>query len=187
MDRHIRRAVPSDRDLIKRLTDSYISKDFYSPGDIRGMMEEKDHRVYIYETDEGEGVAYFYVFVSSLKEASEVLGIPEGMESLTGYDPEMRVGVYKTTVTEKAYRRGGILSAFLEGVEDDIKDMGGRMIYFVAACIHGNEIPVDTAVRNAGFVRKERMEKPWKHIFAHCPCCGKDYCECDGVIYTKDL
>ena len=179
------------RDLpqIKRLIDENISRDFYSIEDLEAMIRgEDDLLCVVVDADrDGRVVSYFYAFLTTLDEALRLLHVPEKPEAFQKYAGSERVGVYKTTSTDPAYRNMGLFTAFMADLQPVLRDRGAKMIVNTALRPFGREIPIRNVLRKTGFVPIAALHSPWAGTKGFCPYCKQDYCICDAVLYAREF
>ncbi len=183
----IREAAEGDLEKIKSMTDEYIGTDFYSMAYLRDVLKDPDKYLFVYSEENQEPMAYLYIFVSTLREALDILHIPYELFESREKNLEMKVGVYKTTCTDEKCRGKGILTSFLEYLEIIFKQRSTQMILFTALQIGDGSIPVHKAVSSVGFTPVGKIERPWINVDAYCPYCGQDHCICDAVVYSKEM
>ena len=189
MELAIRDAELRDLPEIKRLTDEYLSRDFYSMETLEEMLTGERNMLYVVtDTDrDGKIVSYFYAFLSGLEEALRILHVPEKPEALKDCAEDFPVGVYKASCTEKKYRRNGVCSSFVHNLQPVMREKGAKMILATALHPRGREIPMKHIFEDNGFRAVAEIDRPWRQIHAYCPYCGQDYCACDGVFFVKEL
>ncbi|MCR4806012.1 MAG: hypothetical protein K5981_10260 [Clostridia bacterium] len=189
MKLEVRKAEPRDLPQIKRLIDDTISLDFYSVEDLEGMLSGEDDLLYVVaDTDRDDAVAsYFYAFLSTLDEALATLHVKEKPEALAKYAGNTRVGVYKTSSTDPAYRNHGVFSAFMSGLQPVLRERGAELIMNTALKPYGRDIPIKRILQDTGFVPAAAVYRPWAETKGYCPYCGQDYCICDAVLYIREF
>lgn len=183
----IREAGYEDLAAVKKMTDEYIGQDFYSMSFLREICDADNKYLYVYANDRDEAVAYLYIFVSTLEEALRILHITYEESGLAGAEPESKVGVYKTTCTRKEYRNQGVLAAFLDSLEDIVRQNRVERILAPALKSPTGLVPVQTQVLEAGFHKVGEGMRPWSGIDAYCPYCKSMNCKCQCVLYVKEM
>jgi hypothetical protein len=184
----IRQATAKDLIAIKKMTDEYIGVDFYTMSYLEKIYNTDDNFIYVYTNDEDEAVAYLYFFISTLQEALEVIHASKEYSRFDDMETDSKVCVYKTTCTDKAYRNRGLLTSFLQKIETVIKDNNNvKCILAPALRTPAGVIPVENVVLAAGFKKRTEIMHPWSHIDSYCPYCKNRNCQCDSVIYTKEM
>lgn len=183
MTEAIREAVWGDLAAVKRMTDEYIGKDFYTLPDLERILKRENEHLYIYADHQDTAVAYLYFLEMDFGDAMEFLHIPDGMLSISR---GMRVGIYKTACTEKEWRRKGILTLFLNRLEQMLGEKALQYILFTALQKPDGTVPVHKAVTAVGFLPDGTLKQPWVHTRAYCPYCKMEYCVCDAVVYIKE-
>lgn len=186
-DFKIRKATEEDASVLKKITDDCIAVDYYSEEYIRERINRKGHTFYVYTDEEDVPAAYLYIYTDMYKDAKEDLHLGEDGREIAGISEDTVVGVYKTACTVKEYRNEGILSMFLDKLEDVLKNDGAEYIVFTALKHPDGKVPVDHVVRKAGFKPVFEIEHPWIDMYLYCHYCGKHHCECNAVIYSKKL
>ena len=183
----VRTAEVRDLERIKYLIDNCISRDFYSMAELESMLEREDDLLYVAADTDRDGLvaAYFYAFISTLDEALRVLHVEEKPEALQQYQGNERVGVYKTSSTDPAYRNQGIFSAFMADLQPVLREKGSKMIINTALRPLGREIPILNILRDTGFSPVMTLERPWAKKKGYCPYCKQDYCICDAVLFMR--
>ncbi|HBI61028.1 MAG TPA: hypothetical protein DDY31_07430 [Lachnospiraceae bacterium] len=179
----IREAERGDLIAVKRMTDEYIGKDFYTLPYLERILKRDNEHLYIYVDGQDTAVAYLYFLEMDFKDAMEFLHIPDGVLSISRGE---RVGIYKTACTKKEWRRKGILTLFLDRTERMFADKALQYILFTALQRPDGTVPVHKAVTEVGFFPVSTLKQPWVHTHAYCPYCKMEYCVCDGVIYIKE-
>ncbi len=189
MKLEIREAEDRDLPQVKRLIDDFISRDFYSIEELENMVHGEDDLLYVVvdADDDDKVVSYFYAFLSTLDDALRILHVPERPEMLKNYAGDMRVGVYKTTTTDPAYRNRGLFSTFMADLQPVLREKGAKMIINTALRPFGREIPILNVLRKTGFIPVEEVHSPWAHTKGYCPYCKKDYCICDAVLFINEF
>lgn len=183
----IREARLDDLIRVKQMTDAYISRDFYSLSYLEDILRDENQYLFVYTDEKDEAVAYLYMFDATLREALGVLHISYDIAQPRERDLDARVGVYKTTCTEKDYRGKGILTSFLAYVEDVFVKKGIGTILLTALQIPNGRIPTYNVLDHAGFQRVGSVEHPWIEVDAYCPYCGHQHCTCNAVVYKKEI
>ena len=185
----IRDARKEDLPQIKRLIDTCISRDFYSLEDLEGMLCREDDLLYVTVDMEKEEkvVSYFYAFLAPLDEALHVLHVTEKPKELQKYPESERVGVYKTSSTDPAYRNQGVFSSFMADLQPVLRSKGAKLIINTALRPMGRDIPILNILRSTGFVPLQTLHSPWVKTKGYCPYCKKDYCICDAVLYVREF
>ena len=188
MKLEVRQAQKRDLPQIKRLIDDYISRDFYSIEELKGMIRGEDDLLCVaVDTDrDGLVVSYFYAFLSTLEEALRILHVPGRPDALRKYTGNERVGVYKTTSTDPEYRNRGIFTAFMADLQPVLRDRGAVMIINTALRPLGRQIPILNVLRRTGFVPVEELYRPWT-TSGYCPYCKQAPCICDAVLYIREF
>ena len=185
----VRAAKEKDLPQIRDLIDRYIAVDFYTYEDLEAMLRgEDDLLLAAVDTDRDDKVAaFFYAFLAPLDRALEVLHVKERPEALAGYDGNARVGVCKTTVTDPAYRKRGIFTAFMTDIQPVLRDRGAGLLMNTALRPYGRDVPIAGILRDTGFVPVSTLYRPWVGKRGYCPYCMKDYCICDAVLYIREF
>ena len=189
MKLEIRQAQASDLPQIKRLTDDYISQDFYSAEALERMLSGEDDLLFVAVDTQRDGlvVSYFYAFLAPLDEALRILHVEDRPEALRAYPGTLRVGVYKTSVTDPAYRKQGVFSAFMSDLRPVLRSRGAEMIINTSLRPLGRDVPIRNILRDTGFVPLQTLHSPWAETKGYCPYCKKNYCICDAVLYMNDF
>ena len=185
----VRAAEDRDLERIKYLIDQCISRDFYTIEELEDMLKREDDLLYVAVDADRNGwvMAYFYAFLSTLDEALRILHVrvkPEALQKCTGNE---RVGVYKTSSTDPAYRNRGVFSSFMVNLQPVLRAKGAKMILNTALRPLGKEIPILNILRDTGFTPVMTVRRPWAGKKGYCPYCEQEYCVCDGVLYIKKL
>ncbi|MBR3018578.1 MAG: hypothetical protein IKH57_16115 [Clostridia bacterium] len=185
----VRDAQARDIPEIKRLTDEYISEDYYSLNTLEAMLHGDRNLFYVVtDADKGDAIiSYFYAFLSGLDEALQILHVPEKPEALQNYPGDTPVAVYKASSTEKAYRKHGICSSFVRDQEPVVRARGAKLILATALHPVGRQVPMRHIFLDNGFTAIADIYRPWVSIRGHCPYCKQEYCTCDAVFYLKKL
>lgn len=180
----IREAESRDLSAVKRMTDDYIGKDFYTLSYLEEILKNENRYLFVYADEQDAAVAYLYLLATTFRDATELLHIPGDLLDIA---PDTRVGVYKTACTQKEWRGRGILTAFLAGLEKVLRQGRVQWILFTALQMPDGRIPVHKAVSAAGFSPVGTLSQPWIHTDAYCPYCKNRYCTCNAVVYTKEM
>jgi hypothetical protein len=183
----IRQAKTTDLAAVKRMTDTYIGKDFYTMSQLEEFHAAPDKFLFVYVNEADEAVAFFYIFMSSLKEALRVLHAPADCRVYSELSPDSRVGVFKTACTERAYRNRGLFTTFFYAMEEVFLRNRIRHTLIPALRDPNGVIPVENVVLEDGFQPTAVFAHPWSHIDAYCPYCRQANCQCDCVIFTKEM
>ncbi len=189
MKLEVREAQAKDLPQVKSLADKYISQDFYSLEELEGMIRGEDDLLFVaVDTDRDDAVAsWFYAFLAPLDEALERLHVPERPQALSRYTGNERIGVYKTSSTDPAYRNKGVFSAFMRDLQPVLRGRGAQMIINTALRPLGREIPILHILRDTGFVPVMTLHSPWAQTKGYCPYCKQEYCICDAVLYVREF
>lgn len=179
----IREAVERDLVAVKRMTDENIGKDFYTLSYLKKILKHENEHLYIYADAQDTAVAYLYFLEMNIDDAMQFLHIPDGM---LRFSPDMRVGIYKTACTEKEWQRKGILTLFLNKMEQVLEQRALQCILFTALQKPDGTVPVHKAVTAMNFLPVGTLKQPWIHTHAYCPYCKMEYCVCDAVVYIKE-
>lgn len=183
---NIRPAEHKDIQHLKKLIDENISEDYFSENYIENILNSDNNYIYVCVDEENIPVAMIYCVVTSLEDAMKIGYIPIDTLALKGFDKNSRTCLYKTTCTSKEYRDTGILHSFMKKI-DSITDKLDFERSIVLSLIYANGvIPTDHVLSETGFIKTQRIIKPWNGIKSHCNYCGKDYCTCDGMLYIKE-
>ncbi len=187
MKLEVREAEARDLPEIKRLIDNCISKDFYSFEDLENMLRNESDLLFVAVDADRDGAvaAYFYTFLSTLDNALRVLHVQNKPDALQMYRGDERVGVFKTSSTDPAYRNHGVFSSFMTDLQAVLRARGAKMILNTALRPLGREIPILNILRKTGFVPVLTLHSPWAEKKGYCPYCKQDYCICDAVLYVK--
>ncbi len=189
MKLEVRDAVRRDLPEIKRLTDEYISRDFYSMEALEGMLPSARNLLYVVTDADRDDqiISYFYAFVAPLDEALGILHVREKPEALLSCGGDELVGVYKASSTEKPYRKQGVCSAFARDLEPVLRARGAKLILATALHPMGQEVPMRHIFEDNRFTQLGELYRPWEGVPGYCPYCGCDPCICDGVFFIKKL
>lgn len=183
----IRTAADRDLGAVKKMTDCYIGKDFYTLPELKEITGNPNRSLLVYADEEDRAVAYLYFFTAAFRDALDMLHIPPEMLERLHISRDIRVGVYKTACTEEDLRGKGILTAFLHESEEILRKKKVNWILLTALQTPNHNVPVHKAVTDRGFWAVGTLKRPWIHINAYCPYCGKQYCICNGVVYVKPM
>lgn len=181
----VREAERRDLSQIKRLIDEYIAVDFYTMEELENMCSGEDDLLYVV-TDGDRVAAYFYAFLSPLDEALRILHIQRKPAALQGCADSERVGVFKTTSTDPAYRRRGLFSAFMTDLQPVLRERGAKRIITTALRPVGREVPIRHILERTGFVPVMTLYRPWVGNTGYCPYCALEHCICDAVLYIRE-
>lgn len=187
MSLEIRKAEARDLPQVKRLFDSCISQDFYSLEALEGMLHREDDLLYVAEDTEQNGrvASCFYAFLATLDDALRILHVREKPETLQQLPGNTRVGVYKTTSTDPAYRNRGLFSTFMRDLQPVLRARGAECIIAAALRPLGREIPILKTLHQTGFVSISTLHSPWSSTKGYCPYCKQDYCICDAGLFLR--
>ena len=189
MELEVRRAQARDLPQIKRLIDETISRDYYSVEELEGMLRGEDDLLFVAADKDREDAvaAYFYAFLAPLDEALRILHVKEKPQALEKYAPDARVGVYKTSSTDPAYRKHGVFSAFMSDLQPVLRARGAELLMNTALKPYGREIPIRRILRDTGFVPVLTMYRPWAETDGYCPYCKQERCICDAELYIREF
>lgn len=187
MELQIRDAEARDLPAIKQMMDQYLSRDYYSMEELEGILAGEKHLLYVVtdEDRDGEIVSYFYAFVAPLDEALRILHVKEKPEPLARYSGDTTVAVYKASSTKEEYRKHGVCSSFVQGLQPVVREMGAELILATALHPRGKEEPMKHIFISGGFSAIADLYRPWSGIHSYCPYCRQEYCVCDAVFYIK--
>ena len=92
-----RKAEKRDLPDIKRLTDEFISQDFYSMDDLEGMLHGDNNLMFVVtDADRDDAIiSYYYAFLSTLDEALRIIHVKEKPAQLLKYKGDETVAVYR--------------------------------------------------------------------------------------------
>lgn len=183
----IRPAQTRDLAAIKEMTDTYIGRDFYTMSQLEKICRTPDHLLFVYTDGEDRVMAFFYIFMSTLQEALRVLNAPADCGVYSNIPGDSRVGVFKTSCTQKAYRNRGLFTTFFHAMEEVFVEHKIERTLVPALRSPQGVIPVENVGLDAGFQRAAVLSHPWAHIDAYCPYCRQQHCQCDCVIFTKEM
>ena len=185
----VRDAEVRDLPEIKRLTDKYISRDFYSMEVLERMLHGDLNLVYVVtDADRDDAViSYFYAFLAPLDEALKILHVADRPDPLPAYDGDTIVAVYKASSTEKEYRKQGVCTSFVRDLQPVVRKLGAKLILATAVHPENREEPMRHIFLDNGFTAIAELYRPWVTTHAYCPYCKKEYCICNAVFYLKKL
>lgn len=183
----VRKASQKDLKRIKEMCDEYISLDFYSEEFWKKAYEDENQYIVLYANDEDIPVGFIYMFRASYKKAREILKIPDNADYLRDLSDDDIVGVFKTTCTDKAYRRQGILKLLMESCEDMLRNDGITLILLDALKLPSGEIPAESGIEKTKFKKIAEIKHPWADIDSFCPYCKSRFCRCDAVLCIKEI
>lgn len=169
------------------MTDEYIGKEFYTISYLKEIYDADDKFIYVCVNDKDEVVAYFYIFTSILQEALRILNIPIQLSGFDSDKLDSKVGVYKTSCTKKDYRNQGLFTSFLHSMEGVFREKRVEQVLLPALRTPSGVVPVKNVVFAAGFHEAGEFMHPWSHIDSYCPYCKNRNCQCDCVLYTKEM
>ncbi len=184
----VREAERRDLPRIKSLVDDYIALDFYPIAALEEILRGEDDLLYVaVDTERGDlVVSYFYAFLSTLDDALRILLVPDKPPELQKYRGDERVGVFKITSTDPAYRNRGIFSSFMTDLQPVLRDRGARLIMNTALRPVGRDVPIRNVLAKTGFVPVEEILRPWT-TSGYCPYCKQAPCICDAVLYIREF
>lgn len=181
----IREATQKDVPQIKSVLDSGIGENFYTEAELSGFIDNKDSSVIlVYTDDEDTPRGFIYSFTSPLREAMEVLSIPEDTPEFSGMDRSETVGVMKTTSTDPEYRKEGICIHLVEETKKYMRSKGVKRVYVSALTSPDGYVMAGGLLEASGYKPMCRLDKPWINIDCYCPTCKSRFCRCDSVIYA---
>ncbi len=189
MKLEIRDAETRDLPEIKRLVDKYISQDYYSLEELEGMVCGERNLFYVVTDADREDiiVSYFYAFLAPLDEALKTLHAAPKPEPLQKYAGDTLAAVYKSSSTEREYRKHGMCSSFVRDLQPVVRERGAKLILATALHPQGREEPMKHIFLSNGFHAIADLYRPWAGVRGYCPYCKQDYCVCDAVFYLKKL
>lgn len=179
---NVREAVHKDLVAVKRMTDEYIGRDFYTLPYLERILKRENEHLYVYADDQDQAVAYLYFLEMDFGAAMEFLHIPSGVLTLS---PGAQVGIYKTACTRREWQRKGILTLFLDKMEQSLQEKALQCILLTAIQKPDGTVPVHRAITAVGFLPVATLKQPWVHTHAFCPYCKREHCVCDGLVYMK--
>lgn len=187
MDEIIRKAEYKDLNTVKRMTDTYIGRNFYTFSELKEILEDDNKYLYVYVDERDRVVAYLYSFVETPDSALNILHVPCDVHILPDIAPDERVGVYKTACTEEKKRGQGIMTMILNRMQEEMRRRNVSRILFTALQAPDGNVPAHKVGINAGFLPAAAVSHPWIHIDSYCPYCKKRYCCCNAVLYVKEI
>ena len=189
MKLEIREAKAGDLPQIKHPIDNYISQDFYSDEALERMLQREEDLLFAAVDNDRDGrvAAFFYAFLSPLDEALRMLHVKEKPEVLQKYAGSVRVGVYKTTCTDPAYRKNGIFSAFMADLQPVLRSKGAELLVTTALRPTDRAMATLHILHDTGFVPISELHRPWAETPGYCPYCRQDPCICDAVLYIREF
>ena len=183
----IRPARVGDLRFIKRMCDEYIGADYYTLEELERAFRDADQYFTVYANEDDVPVAFIYMFTAELSEAAGVLKAPEGLLRQFAAPDAGRVGIFKTTCTEKSCRRHGILFELIQSCENTFRELGIKTIFLNALKLPSGKVPAENGLGRAQFSGITELSHPWSDIESTCPYCGKQHCMCNAVLYYKEI
>lgn len=183
---HIRLAEEKDLEQIKKLIDENISIDFYSIDYLRDTLSDSDRNIYISTDELDVPVALLYIIFTTYGKAKELLKIPQETE-LPALSDDSRILIFKTTCTDIHYRKSGILSSLMDTAEADCRKRGYPYIILEAIRIPSGKIPNEKGLQYHQFRPVKEILHPWADTNSYCPYCQNQFCQCNAVLYIKEL
>ncbi len=89
----IRTAADRDLAAVKKMTDRYIGKDFYTLPELKEITGDPNRSLLIYADEEDRAAAYLYFFTAAFRDAHDMLHIPPEMMERLHISGDMRGGV----------------------------------------------------------------------------------------------
>lgn len=184
---NIREARESDLERLKILSDENFGVDFYTTEYLLDAIRSEDRKFYVYTDENDEPVAYQFMFVISYARARKLLKITGSVPGLENLDDSSTVGIYKTSCTDKKYRGRGIFKSLVTLVEEHLSAQGIKVLMGDAMRHPSGFVPVAASVEKIGFRAVSVIPHPWSDIDSYCPYCNNRFCQCDAVLYIKEL
>lgn len=183
-----RKARVGDEKRIKEVMDEGIGENFYSENQIKEFIENEHESVIMVGVDELDVPhGFIYSFVAPLKEALSILGIPKDHTLFSDMDEDEMVGVMKTTSTDKAHRKDGICVHLVENTAVYMKEKKVKQVIVSALRRPDGYVVTEGLLDATGYRPVMELKRPWNKIDCFCPHCKKQYCECDSVVYIREL
>ena len=187
MSEKIREAQEKDIEQLKKLTDENFGVDFYSSEYLAEAIGSKNKKFIVYTDEDDKPVAYQFFLLMSYAQARELLKIREPVPTLAALNDDSMVGIYKSSCTDKRYRGRGIFSILARNTEEYFSAMGIKILMGNAIRHPSGFIPIKSSVEKIGFKAAITIPHPWSDIDSYCPYCQNRFCQCDAVLYVKEL
>lgn len=184
-----RPAQAGDLTALKAMIDEYLATDYYSREELEECIRGERNLFYVVtDADRGDALAaFYYAFLAPLDEALKTLHVRERPEALRQYPGDTLVGVYKTASTATEYRKQGICTSFVRGLEPEMRRRGARMIVGTAWRTPDGKVFMKGIFHDTGFKPVAVIRRPWQSMTLHCAYCKQTHCICDAVFYVKML
>ena len=183
----IRIAEEKDVEHLKRLTDENLGVDFYTTEYILDAIRSDTKEFYVFTDENDVPIGYQYMIVTPYARARELLKIDFPVPELASLHDESMVGIYKTSCTDIRYRGRGVFNTLVRSVEAVLSARNIRILMGEAMRHPSGFIPVAASVEKMGFHAVATIPHPWSDIDSYCPYCNNQFCQCDALLYIKEL
>jgi|GEM_PF-3115736 len=163
--------------------DTYLGQGLYDTGMLEKIRSSPRHYFYvIFDKDEAIGIFHCYA-ASGLQSAQELTD--EALEVCAENDT---VGIFRGLVLKEAYRKTGLADEILSCCFEMLREKEKVRVIFALAWVNSDHIPAKNILTKCGLSMHKRIHQPWKsNENLHCFACGKEHCECDGILYYKSF
>ena len=184
---NIRLAELSDLTALKKLTDENIGVDYYTEEDLRQILTDPDKKFFVCTDENDVPIAYSLIIITTYAKARKMMKITEPVPGLEALEPDAAISIYKTTCTDKAYRRLGFLGQLVRAAQAYLTEHHIRYILADAMKHPSGYIPVAKTAESNGYHAVMEIPHPWSDIDSYCPYCQSRFCKCNAIIYIKEL
>lgn len=182
----VRFATLDDINSIKIIIDEGISKDYYSFDDIKEYIENDNKYLLAVVSDNDEPLAAMFCEKGSLKEMCEKEHISYTDEIFDKYTDDTMTVVYKTASTKKDVRCKGYVGQLFKEYDNIFNGIDHDIRIGLALVLPDGKVPIKKHVDDYDFKPMKVFDKPWNSLKSYCTYCGKEYCECNGLLYLKE-
>lgn len=184
---HIRFATLADTTEVKKIMDEGISQDYYSIQEIESYINNENNYLLVSVSDEDKPLAAMFCSKGTLKEMCELEHIPYPDSIFDKYSEDAQAVVYKTASTYKAERCNGHVKDLFYEYDKMFNDIAHELRIGLAIVLPDGTVPIKSHVDKYGFKAKKLIKSPWSYLKSYCSYCKNEYCQCDGMIYIKEI
>lgn len=186
MKSNVRFATIEDIEEIKKIIDEGISQDYYSLDDIEEYITNESKYLLVVTSEDNKPLAAMFCIKGRLIDMCKNEHIPFSDDVFSKYTEDTKTIVYKTASTYKNVRNNGYVGMLFEEYNTIFNNIDHDLRIGLAIVYPDGKIPIKKHVDAYNFKPVKLFKHPWNSLKSYCSYCGKEYCECDGLLYIKE-